>query len=88
MEHCLITEDHLVHNHVIISQFSQEVATEVIPCLWVSDVAESVLGMDGDEDASKEFARQLLSFHHVCVCVHMHASVLCACVRASGCVSE
>jgi hypothetical protein len=31
MERRLITEDKLVHNRVIISQFSQELATEVIP---------------------------------------------------------
>jgi hypothetical protein len=31
MEHRLVTEDLLVHNRVIISQFSQEVATEVMP---------------------------------------------------------
>jgi hypothetical protein len=35
MERCLITADHLVHNHVIISQFSQEVATEIIPLHFV-----------------------------------------------------
>jgi hypothetical protein len=35
MGHCLITEDHLVHNHAIISHFSQEVATEVISLHFV-----------------------------------------------------
>jgi hypothetical protein len=35
MEHRLITEDQLVHNPVIISQFSQEVATEVTPLYFV-----------------------------------------------------
>jgi hypothetical protein len=35
MERRLIAEDQLVHNRVIISQISQEVATEVIPLHFV-----------------------------------------------------
>jgi hypothetical protein len=35
LERRLITEDQLVHNRVIISQFSQEVATEVKPLQFV-----------------------------------------------------
>jgi hypothetical protein len=35
MECHLITEDQLVHDRVIMSQFSQEAATEVIPLHFV-----------------------------------------------------
>jgi hypothetical protein len=35
MERHLITEDLLIRNRVIISQFSQEVATQVIPLHFV-----------------------------------------------------
>jgi hypothetical protein len=35
MERRFITEDQLVHNRVIIGQFSQEVSIEVIPLLFV-----------------------------------------------------
>jgi hypothetical protein len=42
----------IVHNCVVISQFSQEVVTVV---------AESVIDMDGDEGISEELFRQLFS---------------------------
>jgi hypothetical protein len=35
MERRLITEDQLIYNRIIISQFSPEVATEVIPSHFV-----------------------------------------------------
>jgi hypothetical protein len=64
MERHLITEDQLVHNSVIISQFSQEScnrsrAAALFP--WVSVVAESVIDMEVDEGASEELDRQMFS---------------------------
>jgi hypothetical protein len=78
MERHLITEDQLVHNRVIISQSSQEAATEVILltlCLWVSVVAASVIDMDGHEGASEELATQLFSVRQV---PYRHAAQICA----------
>jgi hypothetical protein len=54
-----ITEDQLVHNRVIISQFSQKLQQKSYRVILFGGF--SCCTMDGDEGASEELARQLFS---------------------------